>query len=172
MAAAGHGNHERVLPLCNISPPAAQADSFIDFSNSLISFSHLADNNTISIFTKIGLSVHKEQDVLITCQGKPILIGVHNEYGCYHVPLVKHKGQWHPHPPQIKSMPYCTKPIASTTCPLSSKGFTGCTQFAVIPSNPHGWRQSRPVTFLVGHYSMRQSSQNTFPTQLKATVGI
>ena len=35
-----------------------------------------ADDGTISMFTKHGVTVHKENDVLITCKGQPILIGV------------------------------------------------------------------------------------------------
>ena len=42
-----------------------------------------SDNGTISIFTKDGITVHKEHDVLITCKGKPILIGINEDNGCY-----------------------------------------------------------------------------------------
>jgi hypothetical protein len=35
-----------------------------------------ADDGTISIFTKDGVTVHNEQDVLITCKGEPILVGI------------------------------------------------------------------------------------------------
>jgi hypothetical protein len=34
-----------------------------------------ADDGNIYIFTKEGVSVYKEEDVLITCKGKAILIG-------------------------------------------------------------------------------------------------
>jgi hypothetical protein len=44
-----------------------------------MSIGKTADNGTISIFTKNGVAVHKEMDVLITCKGEPILIGVRNE---------------------------------------------------------------------------------------------
>jgi hypothetical protein len=33
-------------------------------------------------------------DVLITCKGKPILIGVRNEQGRYQIPLIQWHGQW------------------------------------------------------------------------------
>jgi hypothetical protein len=52
-----------------------------------------ADDRTISIFSKDGVTVHKEQDVLITCSGEPILIGVRDEYGRYRIPLQQQKGQ-------------------------------------------------------------------------------
>jgi hypothetical protein len=35
-----------------------------------------ADDGTISIFTKDGVTVHNEQDVLTTCKGEPILVGI------------------------------------------------------------------------------------------------
>jgi hypothetical protein len=52
-----------------------------------------ADNGTISIFTKEGVMVHKEKDVLITCKGMPILIGVRDEQGRYQIPLIQQKRQ-------------------------------------------------------------------------------
>ena len=87
--------HVTALPLPLLSPRATRADSFGDFLNSLISVGHLADDNTVSIFTKDGVSVHNEQDVLITCRGRgdPILIGVRDEHGRYRVPLIQNKGQ-------------------------------------------------------------------------------
>jgi hypothetical protein len=34
------------------------------------------DDGTISVFTKEGVNVFKEEDILITCKGKPILISI------------------------------------------------------------------------------------------------
>jgi hypothetical protein len=48
-----------------------------------------ADDGMISIFTKEGVTVHKEQDILNTCKGKPILIGVRDNHGRYCIPLVQ-----------------------------------------------------------------------------------
>ena len=58
------------------------------------------DDGTISIFTKDGVSVHKEQDVLIKCKGKPILIGARDDQGRYQIPLLQQKGQWQPRKPK------------------------------------------------------------------------
>jgi hypothetical protein len=55
-----------------------------------------ANDGMISIFTKEGVMVHKEQDILITCKGKPILIGVRNNHGQCRIPLVQQCGQWQP----------------------------------------------------------------------------
>ncbi len=67
------------LPFKDLSAKAKQADTFQDFPSSLMSIGETANNGTISIFTKNGVTVHKETDILITCKGKPILIGVHDE---------------------------------------------------------------------------------------------
>eukprot|EP00804_Cyclotella_cryptica_P028992 CCRYP_012407-RA/>CCRYP_012407-RA protein AED:0.42 eAED:0.45 QI:0/0/0/1/1/1/3/0/246 len=72
---------------------AAAADSFDDFPTSLMSVGKTADDGTISIFTKDGVTIHKEHDVLITCHGKPLLIGVHGEHRRYRIPLVQHRIQ-------------------------------------------------------------------------------
>jgi len=53
-----------------------QADRFQDFPMSLMSVGKMADDGTVSVVTKEGVNVFKEEDVLITCKGKPILIGV------------------------------------------------------------------------------------------------
>jgi hypothetical protein len=40
-----------------------------------------ANNGTVSVFTKDDVNVFKEEDVLITCKGKPILIRVRDSRG-------------------------------------------------------------------------------------------
>ena len=66
--------HVTQLPFQQLSPKANQADTFDDFPTSLMSVGKTEDDGTISIFTKEGITVHKEQDVLITYKAKPILI--------------------------------------------------------------------------------------------------
>jgi hypothetical protein len=78
----------------DLSAKAKQADTFQDFPSSLMSIGKTADDGTISIFTKNGVTVHKETGVLITCKGEPILIGVCNEHGHYQIPLIQWRGQW------------------------------------------------------------------------------
>jgi hypothetical protein len=73
--------HVTSLPIPQLSSKARQADTFADFPTSLMSVGKAADAGTISIFTNTGVTVHKEQDVLITCKGEPILIGVRDEHG-------------------------------------------------------------------------------------------
>jgi hypothetical protein len=45
-----------------------------------MSVGQTSDDGTILIFTKDGVTVHKEEDVLITCKGEPILIGKRDEH--------------------------------------------------------------------------------------------
>ena len=96
---SSQAKHVTALPFKQLSPKANQADTFEDFPHSLMSVGKTADDGTISIFTKDGVTVHKEKDVLITCQGEPILIGVRDEHGRYRIPLVQAKGQWQPRRP-------------------------------------------------------------------------
>jgi phosphoribosylformylglycinamidine (FGAM) synthase PurS component len=91
--------HVTSLPFEQLSDKVRQADTFTDFPTSLMSVGTTSDDGNISIFTKKGVSVYKEQDVLITCQGEPILIGVRDEHGSYRIPLLQQKGQWQPHRP-------------------------------------------------------------------------
>ena len=55
-----------------------------------------ANEGTVSVFTKDGVNVFKEEDVLITCKGKPILIRVRDGHGQYQIPLMQQRGQWQP----------------------------------------------------------------------------
>jgi hypothetical protein len=82
------------LPFRQHSAQSRQADRFQDFPNSLMSVGKTADKGTVSVFTKDGINVFKEEDVLITCKGKPILIGVRDGHGRYQIPLMQQLGQW------------------------------------------------------------------------------
>ena len=90
-AGTSRGNWETELPISELSKKAEKADSFSDFPTSLMSIGKTNDDGNVSIFTKDGVTVHKEEDVLIMCKGTPILIGVR---GRYRIPLVQRRGQW------------------------------------------------------------------------------
>ena len=55
------------------------------------------DDGNVSIFIRDSVTVNKEDDVLITYQRKPILIGKRDERGRYQIPLSQDHGQWQPH---------------------------------------------------------------------------
>ena len=95
--------HVTRLPFTQLPDEARQADSFEAFPHSLMSVGKTADAGTISIFSKDGVTVHNEKDVLITCKGEPILIGIRDENGRYRIPLVQQKGQWQPRTPSKKA---------------------------------------------------------------------
>ena len=61
------------------------------------------DDGTISVFTKEGVTVYDEKDVLITCKGTPVLIGTIDSCGRYHIPLIQQRGQWQPRRPSRKA---------------------------------------------------------------------
>ena len=58
-----------------------------------------ADNGTVSVFTKTGVRVYREKDVLITRKGESILIRVQDEQGQYQIQLMQQRGQWQPRRP-------------------------------------------------------------------------
>ena len=62
------GKYVTKLPFNQLSAKAAQADTFQEFPKSLMSVGRTCNDGNISIFTKDGIIVHKEQDVLITCR--------------------------------------------------------------------------------------------------------
>jgi hypothetical protein len=84
------------LPFRKLSAKAMQADTFQDFPTSLMSVGKTANDGTVSVYTKEGVNVFKEEDVLITCKGKPILIGVRDSRGQYRIPLMQQRRQWQP----------------------------------------------------------------------------
>jgi hypothetical protein len=45
---------------------------------------------------KEGVNVFKEENVLITCKGEPILIGIRDNQGQYRIPLMQQRGHLQP----------------------------------------------------------------------------
>ncbi len=91
--------HVTQLPFQKLLTQAWQANTFPDFPTSLMSVGKTSNDGTILIFNKTGVTVHREEDDLITCKGKPILIGVQDEQGRYQIPLIQQRGQWQPRHP-------------------------------------------------------------------------
>ena len=97
------GTNVTALPIAQLPAQATEADTFTDFPHFLMSVGKTSDAGTISIFTKDGVTVHNEEDVLITCKGEPILIGARDERGRYRIPLIQQRGQWQPRTPSKKA---------------------------------------------------------------------
>ena len=72
---ACNGKYVTSLTFPQLSIKAAEVDTFEEFPTSLMSVGKTADNGNVSIFTKYGVTVYKEEDVLITFQKNPIIIG-------------------------------------------------------------------------------------------------
>ena len=51
-----------------------------------------SDDGNVLVFTKEGVKVYNEEDVLITCKSRPILVGKRDERGRYFIPLIQQKG--------------------------------------------------------------------------------
>jgi hypothetical protein len=101
--ATSRGKNVTQLPFPTLSAQVRTADTFQEFPTSLMSVGKVADDGNISIFTKNGVTVHNEQDVLITCQGEPLFIGVRDQHGRYCIPLTQHCGQWQLHIKESKT---------------------------------------------------------------------
>ena len=86
---ACNGKYVTTLTFPQLSNISAEAETFEEFPTSLISVGKSADDGNVSIFTKDGVTVYKEEDVLITCQRKPILIGKRYECVRYRIPLTQ-----------------------------------------------------------------------------------
>ena len=99
------GNNVTSLPIPHLDAKDTEADTFDDFPHSLMSVGQTSDAGTISIFGKDGVTVHKEEDVLITCKGEPIMIGVRDMHGRYRIPLVQSKNNWQPRVPCSLRLP-------------------------------------------------------------------
>ena len=75
------GEHKVDLPFDGLSANARKGDTFMRFKESLMSVGKVNDDGNISICTKDDVTVYKEEDVLITCKGQPILVGVRDDQG-------------------------------------------------------------------------------------------
>jgi hypothetical protein len=127
------------LPFDHFSPQAHQADTFTDFPQSLMSVGKVSDDGIVSIFTKEGVTVHKEEDVLITCKGdSPFSLAcVRSTAGiASHSHNTKASGSLASQPNGLKLS--FNKPTASTTYQVPSRQSSGCTQCATIQSSQLG----------------------------------
>ena len=82
-----NGTEKVELPFEELSTNTRTGDTFKQFRESLMSVGKVNDDGNISIFTKDNVKVYKEEDVLITCKGQPILNGVRTKGSQYRIPL-------------------------------------------------------------------------------------
>ena len=100
---ACNGKYVTKMPFPHLSKKVAEAEKFEEYPTYLMSFGKTAGDGNMSIFAREGITVYKEEDVLITCQRKPILIGKRDERGQYSILLTQNHGQWQPRKPTRKS---------------------------------------------------------------------
>ncbi len=87
------------LPFQKLSAQSKQADTFQDLPTSMMSMGKTSDDSTVLVFTKESINIFKEEDVLITSKGEPILIGIRDTQGQYQIPLMQQQGHWQPRRP-------------------------------------------------------------------------
>jgi hypothetical protein len=81
MAGTSNANHVTQPPYCKLSAQLRQADTFQDFPTSLMRVGKTSDDGTVLVFTKEGVNVFKVENVLVTCNGEPILISIRDNQG-------------------------------------------------------------------------------------------
>jgi hypothetical protein len=59
-----------------------------------MSMGKTSDDVIVSVFTKEGANIFKEEDVLMTCKGGPIFISIQDNQGQYQTPLMQQTGYW------------------------------------------------------------------------------
>ena len=96
------GKYVTKTPFPQLSQQADEADKFEGLPTLLMSVGKTADDDNVSVFIKVGVSVYKEHGVLITCKGELILVVKRDERGRYQIPLVQNRGQWQPRKPTKK----------------------------------------------------------------------
>ena len=119
------------LPFRQLSAQATQADTFHDFPTSLMNVGKSADDGTVSVFTKEGVNVFKEEDVLITCKGEPSSseLEIAMADTKYHWCNNGDNGNRDVHP--NKRGKHSDKPTVSTISHQPNKPSNGCTPYVV-----------------------------------------
>ena len=121
-----HGKHVTQLPIPNLPAPATEADTFDDFRHSLLSVGKTCNAGTVSLFTKDEVTVHREEDILIACKGKPILVGTRDTNERCRMPLAQQRRQWQPQPPTNHANVPSDRPTVCMIYQLPNKPSNGC----------------------------------------------
>ena len=100
---ACNGKQVTKLTFPQFSNKVEEADTFEEFPTSLMIVGKTAEEGNVYILTREGVTVYKEEDVLIICQKKTILIGKRDKCRQYRITLTQSHGQWQPHNPTRKS---------------------------------------------------------------------
>ena len=151
IVADGHvntGEHCVDLPFQSLSSEAQEGDTFSNFRESLMSVGKVNDDGNVSIFTRDDVKVYAEEDVLITCRGTPIMVGVRDANGRYRIPLDQERqGQWRPIIPSRKECMKHYQANSAYDLPSTEHAIKWiCMPCVGTPSNPPGSKQSKQAT--------------------------
>ena len=143
---ACNSKYVTTLPFPQLSNRAAEADTFKEFPTYLMSVGKTADGGNVSIFTKERVPVFKEEDVLITCQRKPIIVGKRDECGRCRILLTQDHGKWQPHRLTKEAKRKLIQVHSVYELPSKKRPSGGCMQYVDIQSSALGQNPSRQVT--------------------------
>ncbi len=87
------------FPFCKLSAQSMQADTFQDFPISLMSVDKTLDNGMVQSSRRRVSMYSRKEDILITCKGEPILIGIQDNQGQYQTLLMQQWGHLQPRRP-------------------------------------------------------------------------
>ena len=92
-----------------------------------MSVGNTSDDGNVSISIDEKVQVYKKADVLITCRGKPILIGKRDKRGRYRIPLMQTQDNCNRGNKAKNPRSFSKRPTASTTFPQQKKQSNGYT---------------------------------------------
>jgi hypothetical protein len=93
---------------CHLPHPAPLLKTIctIKTSRHIPGLPHISDEHRQNIRRWHNFGIHKGghqhiqgRDILITCKGEPILIGIQDNQGQYQIPLMQQQGRWQPRHP-------------------------------------------------------------------------
>jgi hypothetical protein len=147
-----------------------------------------SDDDTVSVFMKEGVNVFKEKDVLITCKGEPILIGIQDNQGRYQIPLMHQRGHWQPRRPSKQAQKALRQANSVYNLPSTEQaikwmhvlcGYPVKSMWlkAIIAGNYMGWpmltarnvQKYYPETIKTAKGHLNQTRKNVRTTKVKAT---
>ena len=107
---------------------------------------------SVIAFTKEGVNVFKEEDVLITCKGEPILIEVRDSHGRYRIPLMQQRGQWQPQRPSKQARKALRQANSISDLQSTEQAIKWMHAVCGYPENKRSSKPSKQATMWAGQF--------------------
>ena len=117
------------------------------------------------------MQVYKEADVLITCKGKPILIGKRDERGRYRTPLMQTQGQWQPRKPSKKFKKFLQEANSVYDFPTTEEAFKWMHAVCGYPVKSTWIKEIKAVNFTGWQMLNKRNVAKYYPGTTKAPKG-